>query len=410
MYRNIFFCLLTFVLFDAHAQNNLNKGYYINNTNDTVQGYFKNIRTDNSPLKFHYSVNAKREGFKLIEGSTAKKVIFENGEEYDWVTLELPLTNSLKGKKENNSEVKFIKKSAFVTCILKGTQALLYRYKDNDNEIFIVKRGHENDFMPLVSKTYIDSNTGNLLVNKEFKKQLSKSFTCGDVSWLQEVEYNYKSLQNYFKHYNKCMSDDDEVIGKKETYWRNRDFSVKAQLGVNHYSYNANLSNNEVSFESELSSSFGIELELELPIEKDNFSIFLSIMRSTYIASGTINSENTLTGEKIKLKAAGIDYRQIIFTLGPRYYFFPDKKLNFFINCGVVLDNNFKKDLNIISGFSDEPASVKKSIVGASFGGGLSLNKRYYLNLNYFLEGDIINEDNENSLKRLSMTFGVKLF
>ncbi len=394
--RNTLF-LLTVILFSimGSAQTNFEPGYFIDRDNKKVNCLIKNVRWLNAPEKVFYKMGPEDE---VVSFDADMVKAFQIGDNhYLSVLAKFPETERFVNAKSNLKEPKLVERTIFAKQVVKGT-ASLYQYRANNDEVFLLQVEAASP-LPLIYKEYILGNSNDVRKNNSYKRQLLKYLNCNPASAVQKVSYTKSSLSDYVKLHNSCLGNGEEeksVSNKK----LNNTLQFKVIGGVMFYGYETIIENVNVDYESKPSPMIGFELEKYLPFNNNKWAIFLSGVYASYSTQGLAD----------ETEVSSLRLNQLIFDLGGRHYIYTNQNSGVFLDAGITLTSNIKREFTLVEGISAARTDVLPFNFGAAFGGGYSFHGKYQIGARYFL-GTSINEDatDENNLKRFSIFASIKL-
>jgi len=361
---NLSFLIFSLVLSSLNAQGLFEKGYYIDNEGEVIQGYIDIYPLSKTPLgiNFKEEKSSPTEIVSILEIKEFKvsgfKFLRFNGEV------------DLNTSPSNSTEPKFFNKLIFLRTLVEG-DANLYSYEDSGSEIFFFSIGSDKPTQ-LVNTKYLRKDRV-ISFNRAFRKQIENSLSCESISGLvDDLKYNKKALIDFYEKYNSCL----EVTAN--TYSgipliSYKYLNISLFIGRSTYSMvsTTQIQNVKVvSFKDNVYPNIGIELEQLLPITKNRFSIWVrgdyKNFSDTEIA--TIQGVN---------QNAKLYYNTIESSFGARYYIgngllkgFTDIGISksFEIGDGVYIDYETQKDF-------DNPQFPPHLVIGL----GLMIRNRFVI-------------------------------
>lgn len=379
----------------CYSQIHFEKGYYINNSNEKVDCFIKNIDWEFNPTEFNYKLHENGE----VETIGIKKVKeFGVDSIYKYLRSKVQIERSSERISELSSERKaiFNEEELFLKVLIDG-EASLFIYKSGSIIKYFYSVG-DLGIEQLVFKSYKEE-FDRIGTNNRFRQQLWNHLKCSCITSdnLEILNYTKGDLLKVFVKYNKCNNHDFTNFEEKQK----RDwFHLSLRPGLNYSSLsidNAVSNFKDVDFGNEFSLRFGVEMELILPFNKNKWVILIEPTFQFF------ESVKELTTQK-----AIADYKSIELPLGLRHNFFLNEKSNIFLNSSFIIDlsiNSFiiygnAADLEIGSGFN------------FAFGGGYRYNDKISLELRFQTKRNILPQYPLwfTKYKTVSVIVGYKLF
>lgn len=307
--------LITFILFLGiiiSAQIKFEKGYFVTNDGTTHEVLIKNIDWLNSPIDFTYK-ESENSAEKIAKISDVKE--FQVYGYKKLVRYKGKIDNSSKYVSNFSSQKEPEWKDVEVFIYeLTSENKKLYSYYGDNNYNFLYSDAN-NQIQPLIYKEYtLDGDNGKILVNDDYKMQLSKVFANDPkaVEMLENVEYSQKSLAKLFT--------ENEINTSSVLKKKNKQFNLYLKPGINFAKFNLNAIQTSIS---KTNAHFEIEAEYLLPFNKNKWAILLSPSYNGIKGSTTSGTTNV-----------SIDYSSIEIPLSLRYYFYLSEKSKIFLNIG----------------------------------------------------------------------------
>ena len=121
---------------EIFAQNNFQKGYYINNNGNVIECLILNEDWKSSPSIFKYKIS---EGQDVNTASIENVSVFEINGALKYERHEVLIARNLKDltPTQNNSELDFKKETLFLKVLVEG-DVNLYQYEDGSLKIFFI--------------------------------------------------------------------------------------------------------------------------------------------------------------------------------------------------------------------------------------------------------------------------------
>lgn len=363
--------LFTFGLINAQQ---INEGYYINNNDERIVGYFKDGDFSKEiALQFGTSINGS---FTDLEPNNVKEYGGGSLFKYQKVTVKMEASSSRPDMTEKN--VQWGTKTVFVNVILEG-DASLYSYLDHNDIVFFYKVDSKNiPFTQLIFKKYT-LNEASLLNNYQYKQQLFNDVKCNGqvIKDFYTVSYSKLALVKVFTNYNKCQG---KAITVYKGTKRNR-FKVDLTIfaGLEHSAITLQNTDPSLTHDKDTKTGFGFGGEVAVTIPSRKFSFFLRAdhqkLDSEYIY------ENSANGQYAR-STYFIDSSVINTYLGLRCNFFLTPKNKLFIDASAAYGytfGSFKK--NVVNPFTNEDRQVQEIDLGNdtfwNIGIGYMYNDKY---------------------------------
>lgn len=259
------------------AQKNLHKGFIINNTNDTINGYIMDIDGFNNSRLCHFKKTPESSEI-IYNPDSIKAYRFEEGKYYIAKTIDI-----------DSIEARY-----FFEFLLKG-EANFYYLPEGKSWFFVEKDGQiyelkENDIhMTINESDYIKTN-------KEYLGTLNYLLRDADISKdIQITSLNAKSLVKLGKKYhNKVCTNGSECIDyTKSNTTAHMSFSVciAASSGGTKFASDPMLGS-DYYYDINTVGSFTLNLE-NFPLARRNLSTHIEIASNQYYIEETLkNSVN----------------------------------------------------------------------------------------------------------------------
>lgn len=346
--------LLLFLSIISFAQINFEKGYFINNQNDTVHCLIKNVEWHHSPSEFEYK---KTENSSIEIGDIYSVKEFSIGDViYQRFEVDIDLSPQTINQLSFNKKPEFSKKILFLKLLIQG-KANLYLY-NQPNLVYYFFSTKEIPVTPLIYKEYLNSNR-DIVKNEQYKQQIwtklnYDGLTKNDIQYLY---YQKAHLVKFFTKYNDSHNTDYINLDKKS---KKGDFNLYIKPGIRFSSLSIENPSSptlvrDTDFKNSTEVSLGIGLEYVLPFNQNKWAIFAEPTYQSFSGEETIPYLNTST------QSVKIDYKSLEIPLGIRHYFFLNKQSKLFLSGALGLDFvmgdkkiHFERseDLNINSGLN----------------------------------------------------------
>ncbi|HEA28943.1 MAG TPA: tRNA modification GTPase [Leeuwenhoekiella sp.] len=394
---HLFLCAFYFI-FSATAQINFEKGYYIDNLDQRIDGYIKNQDWKSNPAQFEFKATENATP-KTITLKYAQEFGFENRYKYIRATVKLDRSSAALQNLSKKRIPEFVTQELFLKLLVQG-EAMLYRYEDG-NMIRYFYSKNDTGIKPLVYKEYIEQDQ-DLRKNESYKQELFNNLKCSSISLnrIKKLKYKSTSLVDFFTDYNSCINPDYKNTIVKE----HREFfhlsirpGVKyANLKLERFS-TIGLASRKVNLDDAWSVRAGLEAEFILPFNKNKWSILVEPTYQYYKSEGELDNETT-----------SADYKSIELPLGVRHYFFLNDTSKLFVNAAFVLDFS----LNSTITYRDRVQLDTKSRNNIALGAGFKYGDRYSFEFRYDLDRNVLSDYiyYDSDYGGFSLIFGYTIF
>lgn len=382
----LFSCLVNSNIF---GQIKFEKGYFIDNTDQNITCYIRNMDWENNPKNFQYRTP---DGtlFKA-DISNAKEFGIDSGATYVRVNAKIDHTLADKFFINSNRNPNWVQEDVFLKVLVKGDLSLLV-YKQNFHRQFYYQRV-DSVVEPLVHKYYYNEN-GIVSTNFGYRQQLWNNLKCKGINleYVSDLKYHEKDLVRFFQKYNDCRNNDGPITPKTR---RRESFSLRITPGLNltRYKFSGNFAN---APKTTTLFRLGMEAEYMAPFNNNKWGLLIEPVIQYYKLSAT----QRFTPMK------DIQYWSGDIPFGIRYYMFIANNCKIFLN-GLFVLNVFNRQ------FRDEAVNKVYIKTGSdfAFGTGISKNK-FNAELRYLLRRDIVAyfPYSASSFTRVSLVLGYKIF
>lgn len=172
MSKYLLFTIALFFSIYSQSQITFEKGYYITNADQKVDGFIKNMDWKNNPDSFE---------FKLVQNDKSEMVSILSIREFgiDMIskfiksTVEMDRSSDNLNKLTKDKEPSFKKELLLLKVLVEG-KASLFSYQDGNLTRYFYKM-ENSDIQQLVYKTYLNPKNRKLK-NTHFRKQVLDKF------------------------------------------------------------------------------------------------------------------------------------------------------------------------------------------------------------------------------------------
>lgn len=389
--------LLTLLLSQTiFSQITFEKGYFINNQNQKIDCFIKNIDWLNNPEMFNYKLHEK-DAERTANPKEVKEFGIEN--EFKFVSRKVKIDNSSSQLSllSNNKDFDFVEETIFLKVLIDGKASLYELIKPNFSKYFYSI--NNNEIEQLLFKEYKSDNF--IVKNEEFKKQLFRDLKCETISIpdVNSISYRIKDLTKFFIEYNNC----NKIVYENYIQKKNKqifNFSIRGRFNPSSIKItNTNILNYKTDFNNVVSFGFGVEAEYILPFNKNKWSIILEPTYQTTTADGTGSRGN------VTLK-----YSSIEIPIGVRHYLYLNDNSKLFMNGSIYFDNSFNSGIYFKD--TDVKALEINSGLFLGFGLGYKFQDKYSFEMRYLMNREILSDYvyNVTDYKTISFIIGYTLF
>ncbi|WP_196890439.1 porin family protein [Aureivirga marina] len=401
MKKQILFLLMTVLSLSCYAQITFDKGYYIDNNNQKVECFIKNVQWRSSPFKFEYKLTEDGNSEKATI-ATVKEFGIYNDFKYIRMIVDMDRSNNNINDLTYSKEPVFEKEELYLKVLVEG-EYTLYQYSERNLKRYFYNKENE-EIKQLIFKVYRDSE-GKIQENNEYKRQLFADLKCPDfkMSKFAKLKYRKDDLTDYFVEYNNCNNLEFFNFEKK----KKRDLinlTIRPRLN------NATLllekpsshSSINVKFENKISASLGLEAEFIFPFNRNKWSLIVESAFQQFNSDQDFYLENSYE----KNITAKFKYTSIEATFGIRHYMFLNENSKFFVNAIYGFDVYSKSSIDFT--INGTPYNLEVEALGnLGAGVGYKQNDKYSVELRYLVNRNVLGNDTWSSEYRtLSLIFG----
>lgn len=373
---SIFTLLILFsISLNVYSQTEYEKGYFITNNGDKVEGLIKNKDWLNNPTEINFKLSTNAEVQTETIDNIQEFGIYDKSK-YQRATVDIDKSSESFKKLDDDREPKFEEEQLLLKVLIEG-KASLYSYEDTNYSKFFYKVD-DSDIEQLVYKEYLQSQL-ELRENNYYKQQLLNNLKCRDLSLkqIENLEYSANKLIKLFIEYNECENADFRSYAENHEKTR---FHLSLKAGVKNSSLeisNLATDSRDTDFGSQIGFRFGLEAEFILPFHNDKWGLLVEPMYQNFIS----------TKETPGLKSE-VTYHSVELPLGIRHYMFLNQSSKLFLNGMVVIDMSFESKFEFqreaISSLEIDPAT------DVAFGLGYKYNDRYSVELRYHIGRELL--------------------
>lgn len=417
MKKQLLTLLISLLAYSAYSQILFEKGYYINNTGEKIEGLIKNIDWKNSPLDIEFKLSEETESKNITINDISEFGIY-NICKYKRYTIDIDRSSEFINNISLVKNPEFKEETLFLKVLIEGKASLLqYSYQSLTRYFYNVD---DSDVKQLVYKSYKNDNN-EIVKNNEYKQQLFNSLKCEEISMrnLQYLDYNQKDLFNLFKKYNTCNNSEIKVYNKKKTKKDLINLTIRpgivfSSLEINtpsETSYNFN-------FSDKTYYKMGIEAEIMLPFHNNKWSFIIEPTFYTNYYTEAYSFRGRLR--------MSMDYKSFQIPIGFRHYIYLNNDSKIFLNALLAFDFVNKKSnilfeegkfhLESMQYTFDDPILIKEMgiVNSSSFGIGLGYQykNKYSVEVKFYPSKKIIQKSNswDTKFNSTSITLGYTIF
>lgn len=428
--KKLLFLIVTSSVLFSHGQTSFQKGYIIDNNNKKFHCYIENKDLVRSPEHIDYKLTENSEIKTLSIDQLKAFRIYETNQFYKRYSI----SKNLVG--ENFDALEIDINIVLLKVLVDGNADLLEYYNDSKYYYFYEK---EENLFYLEYKMYVDENN-KIRENEMFKKQLFENFKCDDfiLEDYSNMRYNNTYLSKFFSEYNRCIGEDYLNLHEQRTKAK---FNFKVRGGVNLItsqtsgdyliSYeipqgaveiNKSIGNVE-NYDTKMNFSLGVELELRLPYNNNNWGVFLSPnYQSLSGLRGTKSFSEPNDPEVLDIIIkSNLSYSFIQIPAGIRRYFDVNDSMEIYTHLAytqnIVLSSSDKIETDIINDsttFFDVNEKLanrgRQNNAGIYFGFGVNFLDKYALEVNYFSTNINLKSQSNVSQRGFSLNASYTLF
>ncbi len=320
------------------AQVEYVKGYFIYNAGKKVECLIEDLDWKDNPGSFRYKINpADKPETENLAG--VQEFALDGGRRYKRYMVEiersLPQTNAIQNGRNPNFRIETL----FLLELVSGP-ASLYEYSDGNVHKFFYET-KDKPIEQLVMIRYMDGNS-TIGENKMFQQQLYNHVRCDktpDASF-KTLDYAQRALIAHFERYNGCFENAATSVIAQKKY---ETFALRVVPGVQFgtmelsdpYSYyDASVSISQLSYR------IGVELEVFLPFNHSNWSVFFHPSYQNFDASKNyvtyVSNPGLFNDGDLLQYTAFAKYATVDLPLGVRRHFRINSTSRLFVDAAYV--------------------------------------------------------------------------
>lgn len=327
----ILLCLL-FLSTICFGQNNVKKGYYIDEDNNRVECLIRYFAWKSNPSFFEYK-KSDNDSFKKLTIDDVKEFAIDDVCKYEKHTVDIDRSTTNLDNMNNKRASEFKSETLLLKVHVEG-KATLYGYSENSLTRFFYKLD-DGTLKQLIYKQYINDNN-ELATNNGYKQQLLNNMKCVSITknQIQKLKYHTVSLSKHFSEYNTCQG---YAFTNFEAKPKRKRLAFTPRFGIR----SATLDTKIHTFENRYFETgdirtfrYSLEVDYTLDILNNNLAI---LFEPTY---QYLAYEQALESNYVE-----VDFKSIELQTGLRYYFNFTKKASLFLNGSFIFDMPLRSDM-----------------------------------------------------------------
>lgn len=393
MKKTIFLAVLFIASICAYGQE-AQKGYYITNNNQKVEGYFKPTDFfDVTSLKFKKALESD---YISLPADGITEYGIGDAYKFEKHTVDVDASTDDFSEINYNRNPEFVKKTVFLEVIL-ISDATLYAYAGKKGTKFFYKVNSKNIAVTqLVYKTYKVSETANK-DNMLFRQQLFDNLKCDNesISAFTKLKYERKVLVDVFKKYNTCSGYVTNVLSAAVESKYLVKYTIYA--GIHRSTFGIQDINPLPSEDNKTTFGFGGEVAFILPSRK--FEVFI---KADYEQISANSKSVTVTPYRTTTITYAVNSSFFNAYIGPRYNFILNDKNKFFVDAALGINFFPGGDLKVTNVTNVDSGSFSTQVVAFklqttaffNFGVGYVFNDRYGVDFRIDTNRNLLNNIN----------------
>ena len=177
MKKEILLLLTAILSLNCYSQISFEKGYFINNNEEKIQCFIKNVDWENNPKDFKYKLLEKSDP-KTASIAQIKEFGIYNYSKYIRSNVNIDRSSENVNKLSNSKRPIFQEEELFLKVLVES-KASLYQYVDNNLNRFFYNKDNSN-IEQLIFKSYktTDLDKNNRYRNNRYRQQLWVDLKC----------------------------------------------------------------------------------------------------------------------------------------------------------------------------------------------------------------------------------------
>lgn len=383
----IFYLFIISILltFSSFAQINFEKGYIINNNDERLECFIKNLEWAQSPRKIEYRLS---QDSKVQSGTLEDLKSFGIEGEFKYIKETVQIdqsSNNLANLKKQRGPI-FKEETVFLKVILEG-KASLYEYKDNKVLRFFLHL-EDKEIEPLVYKRY--RSRDKIAHNSYFKQQLylnlrNNNITISDV---ENIDYRFNDIKSVVQKFNGNTTEKTKDYTTKK---KKNSFHLSTKFGLSYnglHIKNSNSRGQGIEFDNQASVRVGGDFEYVLPYNKNKWGLYIEPTYQSYTAEKSQQTTDVV-GRVINYS---VKYNSIELPLGVRYYSYLNENLKLYFGLAYILDYSFNSEITFKRADSSDlydPLKVN-SRRNVAFSFGVKVSDKFIGELKYYTNRNLL--------------------
>ena len=387
-----------FLNLNSYCQTRYEKGYFINDKGEKIEGLIRNADWKNNPVEFHFKLSENDQPQARRIGSVKEFGI--NGKtKYLRAIVNIDRSSGSIKSLDRASQPAFEEEELFLKVLIEG-KASLYSYEDKDLKRFFFKT-ENSELRQLIFKRYLTS-ANRVAENNYYKQQLLNELKCSDLSRkeIEKTHYISGELIDLFTQYNECENVEFRRYSPKEG---KINFQLSLKAGIKNSALeivNSVSSGRDTDFGNQIGLRVGLEAEFILPFHNDKWGILIEPTYQSFI----------LEKDGVGLDSE-VNYRSLEVPFGVRHFMFLDEDSKLFVNALVAMDFDFDSKFE----FNRQGALSSLDInpgTNLTVGFGYKYNNRYSAEIRYYTKRNLLTNYGSwaSDYNTLSVIFGYTLF
>jgi hypothetical protein len=275
------------ILMCSYAQKNFLSGYIVTNQKDTLRGYIDYRNWKRNPGQIVFGKNNDQTGAAFGPNDIAAFSVAD--EIYESATVEIEVSPTKISDLSYESEFKIQEETAFLQSLVRGKKSLYYLSNRAGIDNFYIHTGTKYELLLYKKYAKTENFTKHAIESKVYTGQLLNYLSdCpGIKSKIIMKRYLQKDLTNLFEFYYKCTNNTADFNKKADRMT----VELTALAGIT--ITNLNISGRSYpylthgDFETAVSPTGGLSLNLVLPRNQGRFSINNELLFTTFKIEGT---------------------------------------------------------------------------------------------------------------------------
>ncbi|MXV39052.1 outer membrane beta-barrel protein [Flavobacteriaceae bacterium Ap0902] len=403
--KNLYALLFLMALsLQGYAQINFEKGYYVNNANQRIDGFIENRDWRNNPNSIEFKSSLDNASIQTLTPDVVKAFNIDNKVKYIGTEVDIDRSSSIASKLDYRKDPVFQKETLFLKILIER-DANLYEYREGNLLRYFYKTS-DSSIKQLVYKPY-ESNPNIVSINNAYKKQIWNNLKCSHIpkDKIENLDYNQKDLTDYFILYNNC-NQSGNVDFATETKKGEFNLTVRPRVNISSMDFKPGTGKSgESKIDSHLSFGLGVELEYIFPFNRNKWALFMDPNYQSFKADSEDSEGNTA------YNTSKADYSSIEVPIGVRHYLFLNEDSKFFADASINLDFALDSKLTYRSGL-ELPIEYNTLVTNFGFGVGYKYVDKYSVELKYQSGRDVLGEyiSWNSNYKTISVILGYSIF